>query len=304
MGSDDQRTHRFGGDWTETKLEVLGKYLRAYTTALRDKPSAIRPFKKAYIDAFAGTGYRTPRGAPKDTGMEFLFPEDAADEQEALLDGSARLALQVEPPFDAYIFIEQDSARCASLHALKSEFPEKARSIRVEQADANDRIKALCQKPWRSRRAVLFLDPYGAQVDWSTIEAVARTGAIDLWILFPLGMAVNRLLPRSGQVPPAWRRCLDRLLGTDDWFEHFHRVESSPTLFGEEGTYMVKESVDTIGRFFNDRLRSVFAGVVDEPGVLRNSTGCPLYLLCFAAANPKGAPTAKRIASYLLKDLR
>ena len=51
---------RFGGRWTETKLEILEAYLNAYTTALKHKP-----FKLIYIDAFAGTdrssGRRTGR---------------------------------------------------------------------------------------------------------------------------------------------------------------------------------------------------------------------------------------------------
>ena len=54
-------------------------------------------------------------------------------------------------------------------------------------------------------------------------------------------------------------------------------------------------------RYFNDRLKSIFAAVADEPKVLRNSANSPLYLLCFAAGNPKGAPIALRIASHLLK---
>lgn len=32
-------THRFGGDWTDAKLEVLAKYLKSYTTALEGKPT-------------------------------------------------------------------------------------------------------------------------------------------------------------------------------------------------------------------------------------------------------------------------
>lgn len=48
----DSKEHRFGGDWTETKLAILQKYLAAYTTALKRTS-----FRKAYIDAFAGTGY-------------------------------------------------------------------------------------------------------------------------------------------------------------------------------------------------------------------------------------------------------
>lgn len=43
----------------------------------------------------------------------------------------------------------------------------------------------------------MFLDPYGMQVDWATIEAIAKTKAIDLWILFPLGHIFQVLTKRS-----------------------------------------------------------------------------------------------------------
>ena len=62
--------------------------------------------------------------------------------------------------------------------------------------------------------------------------------------------------------------------------------------------------MDTIGRYFNDRLKTVFAGVVNEPGVLRNSSNNPLYLLCFAVANDRGKKIALRIARHLLRDMR
>jgi three-Cys-motif partner protein len=120
-----------------------------------------------------------------------------------------------------------------------------------------------------------------------------------LWLLFPLGIGVNRLLTKSGDIPETWRRRLDLLLGTEDWHKDFYRVESSPTLFGEADR-VVKATMESIGRFFNNRLRSVFAAVADEPRVLRNSANCPLYLLCFAVGNDKGAPIALRIASHLL----
>lgn len=87
------------------------------------------------------------------------------------------------------------------------------------RGDANDRIQELCDKDWPKHRAVLFLDPYGMQVEWKTIEAVARTRPIDMWLLFPLGIGVNRLLTKSGEIPPSWRSRLDLLLGTTDWYE-------------------------------------------------------------------------------------
>jgi three-Cys-motif partner protein len=141
------------------------------------------------------------------------------------------------------------------------------------------------------------------QVEWETIEAVAATKAIDLWLLFPLGIGVNRLLKSSGtaaSVPAAWQRRLDLLLGTTSWREELY--EQQPRLI-DDVERVIKLPVDAIGRYFNDRLASVFAGVA-KPGVLKNSADNPLYLLCFAAANEKGAPTALRIANSLLKDVR
>jgi three-Cys-motif partner protein len=43
---------RYGGSWTIEKLEILERYLDAYTRALKNKS-----FNLMYIDAFAGTGY-------------------------------------------------------------------------------------------------------------------------------------------------------------------------------------------------------------------------------------------------------
>lgn len=298
------KAHSFGGDWTSKKLEVLAKYLSSYTTALKNKPSPERPFRKAYIDAFAGTGYRSMRRDEETSLNNLVFPDLADVAPQELLDGSARLALKAQPRFDRYIFIERNADRCTQLEALKQEFPDLANDIRVEQGEANEEIRKLCEKNWRSHRAVLFLDPYGMQVDWQTIEAIAKTKAIDLWLLFPLGIGVNRLLTRSGDIPPTWRARLDRLLGTQDWYDEFYRVEHKPTLFGTEEERIVKATTETIGRYFNGRLKSVFAGVANEPGILRNSSNCPLYLLCFAAGNEKGARTALNIANYLLKEVR
>ena len=60
-------------------------------------------------------------------------------------------------------------------------------------------------------RAVVFLDPYGAQVDWSTIRDIGETKTIDLWVLFPLGQAVNRMSTRH-EPNPAWTKRLWQLV--------------------------------------------------------------------------------------------
>ena len=61
--------------------------------------------------------------------------------------------------------------------------------------------------------------------------------------------------------------------------------------------------METIGRYFNNRLGQIFAGVAGEPGVLRNTKNNPLYLLCFAVGNENGKKVALRIAEHLLKEV-
>lgn len=223
------KAHAFGGSWTEEKLRLLGDYLHAYTTALKRSS-----FVTGYIDAFAGTGSRVA-AQEHDTAQASLdLPDLVLPDAQQLLEGSARLALRTDPPFDRYIFIERSAERCADLAGLKAEFPDLARKIAIHQGDANSKIQALCARTdWRTRRAVLFLDPYGMQVEWKTIEAVAGTKAIDLWLLFPLGIGVNRLLTKTGDIPAGWRQRLNLLLGTDAWYDEFYRVDRQPGLFGD-----------------------------------------------------------------------
>jgi three-Cys-motif partner protein len=292
-------THRFGGDWTETKLEIISKYLGAYTTALK-----AQPFRKAYIDAFAGSGYRSIRADDGDEG-QLAFAELAEEQPQLLLEGSARRALRTSPRFDKYFFIEQSAERCAQLEQMKTEYPELSRDIVIHQGEANASIRALCSgTDWALRRAVMFLDPYGLQVEWPTLESIARTRAIDLWLLFPLGMGVNRMLDRSGQIPESWRERLNLLLGTDAWYDEFYRFERKPTLFGDCEESVIKASTETIGRYFVRRLETIFAAVSPEPKVLVNSRNCPLYLLCFAMGNEKGARLALKIANNILGKMR
>ncbi len=288
-------------DWTEQKLRVITSYLRSYCTALKNQG-----FSTTYIDAFAGTGYRAdPPHIQDETGL--LFPELAEAASRRLLSGSARRALTCEPPFDRYEFVELDPERCEELRRLASEFSDRPYRIAIHEGDANEKVPALCARDWHGERArgVVFLDPYGMQVRWATIEAIAATRAIDLWVLFPLGVAVNRLVTRSGQFPPGWRESLTRIFGTNNWEEVFYETKVQKSLLGGHHEQIAKVSVDVIGTYFNERLRSVFAGVAAKPAVLRNSVGNPIYLLCFAVANrePKAHGLALKIANHLLKEV-
>ncbi len=289
------KTQSFGGDWTEEKLIRIKKYLSAYTTALSKQP-----FRTAYIDAFAGTGYRQLRQERSPT--EYMFPEFIEEDAQSFLQGSAQIALQTQPRFSKYFFIERDEGRFAELAKLKEAFPALAADIVLINADCNAYLQDLClNRNWKHNRAVLFLDPFGMQVEWATIEAIASTQAIDLWVLFPLGVAVNRLLRRDGKIDTTLSRRLDRLFGTSDWFDAFYQTDVQQTLFGEEARLKKKANLEQIGRYFLARLKTTFAGVAEEPLPLYNSRGNPLYILCFAAGNPRAARLAVKIAQDILK---
>lgn len=289
-----QQSQLFGGSWTQEKLDKIRQYLVAYKTALKNQP-----FKLTYIDAFAGTGYREVVDSGLTDGQ--LFTELAEPEPQGFLDGSVRIALRIDPPFDEYIFIELSEKRFSELARIKEEFPQLASRVRLVKGDCNDHLQKLCNaRDWKYHRAVLFLDPFGMQVEWNTIKAVAATQAIDVWILFPLGVAVNRMLTRNGEIPEQWRLRLNRLFGTDEWFQIFYETEDESTLWGTKRRLRKVADFKRIAHFYLERLHTVFAGVADNPLQLRNSKGIPLFLLCFAAANPSGATIALKIAQHIL----
>jgi three-Cys-motif partner protein len=286
----------FGGDWTAEKLLRVQKYLTAYTTALQNTP-----FNLVYIDAFAGTGYRSITSV--DNKQELMFPDLIGEDAETFHAGSARIALETSPRFAEYVFIEQDTGKCGELEKLKAEFPDKAKDIHILNEDANVAINRFCDTSWKRRnlRAVLFLDPFGMNVTWQTIEAIARTEAIDMWYLFPLGVGVNRLLTKDGKIPDAWQLKLDNIFGCPDWKELFYKTEEMPTLFGNHEVTTKTGDFQQIADYFVKRLATIFAGVVKKPLPLYNSRKNPLYLLCFACGNKRGSPIALRIAEHILK---
>jgi len=286
----------FGGNWTQEKLELLTKYLHAYTTIFKRNPRA-QFFETTYVDAFAGTG---TLAAPERSGSgSQIFPE-LSEEVENYQKGSVQRALEVEPQFDHYIFIEKDNNRFRELEHLTKEFP--TRDIRVLNQDANEFLRNWCRGfDARSSRAVVFLDPFGANVDWEVIELIAKTRAIDLWLLFPL-FAVNRMLIKNQKPPTAWARRLTQLLGTANWENDFYTSRKEPeSLFDSERYEVIAKIANTkkISDFFVRQLQKHFAGVA-EPLILYNSRRSPLYLFCFAAGNEKGATTGLKIAKDIL----
>jgi three-Cys-motif partner protein len=287
----------FGGPWTQRKLSSLKGYLEAYMRILGKRPF----FETVYVDAFAGTG-AIPLPADRAESASLTVPEAELD---TFLVGSTRVALEVESPFGRYLFIERSRKKCQELEALKTDYPALANRIEVVQADANAYLTQWCEQTnWSNRRAVMFLDPCGMQVEWALIEAIARTQAIDLWFLVPVGMGLNRMLPQNNLPPDEWSRRVTKSLGirAEELQRRFYGPPIQPGFFDEEDRQEKKVDHERLKNYIVERLAEVFPAVAPKPLTLRNSKNSPLFLLCFAAANKKGAPTAIRIANHLLKE--
>jgi three-Cys-motif partner protein len=287
----------FGGGWTQRKLDVLKKYLQAYTKIFKRNPRA-RHYSISYVDAFAGTG--TLR-RPALGGLAKFLPELQENEKE-FRKGSVRRALEVEPPFDNYVFIEKDAKKCKELEAISADFPK--RNVKIVNEDANGALLKWCKTlDPKYERAVVFLDPFGASVKWEVIAALGRTRAVDVWVLFPY-FAINRMLVRKRRPPKAWADRLTSVFGTTEWENRFYSTTAFQSLLDSERLESVHKSADhrVITDFFVERLTREFVAV-SNPFPMHNSNGSLLFLLFFAAANEHSAKTGLKIANDIIGKL-
>jgi three-Cys-motif partner protein len=258
------------------KLERVRQYLSAFTTDMENKP-----YKTVYVDAFAGSGIVTMPKPKKERRGFGLFPVSDA---QPCIEGSAVQALRLPVLFKKYYFVERCPQCCSKLsNLIKSQFASLKKRISVECQDANTFLMDYCRfTQWRNRRAVMFLDSFGTVVEWETVKAIAETEAADLLYMFPLGIAVTRLLKCKGDIRPAARATLTRLFGTRDWYREMFKTTRWQGLLRMEEITRRQKGCEVIIKYFLRRLQSAFPHVARNPLKLRNSRGLPMYLLCFA----------------------
>src|SRR6266480_4975105 len=229
------------GRWSLEKLELLRKYLSAYIKIV-SKQTWCSGYE--YIDAFAGTGRPKSR------------------EEQHYVDGSPRIALGLNPPFTTYWFVEQSIWRADKLSSLQKEFSD--RNINICLGDCNQIIKEtiLPTLGYQMRkRAIAFLDPFGMQLVWKTMELVAKSKTIEIMLNFPV-MAINRavLRKRDDLISETQRKRLNEFWGTDDWTMELYQEEE--TLFGKERVKKLLSGKE-MGRIFRKRLAQIFPFCTD-----------------------------------------
>lgn len=276
--------HRFGGSWTVDKLQALRDYLGFYAQALK-----AQPFQLVYIDSFAGSGrcqVRLEGGA------------------EAVIDGSAKIALDCPVGFQSYHFIEAKARHADELASLIAAHPNGHRATleRARAADALPRLLAL--HDWRKTRGVLFLDPYGLQCTWDMVQRVAATKALDVFFLVSVSGLFRQAAINERRIDGKKSAALTRFLGTAAWQRALYTQEQ-PDLFEDAPQRTREPGYESLLRFTAERLKSVFPHV-GEPLLLRRKNGPVLFALFFAVSNPSSAAVAlaSRVSNEILSKLR
>ena len=247
--------------------------------------------KTYYIDAFAGSG-KVPLLEANFEGT--LWAEEANDEgfeiAQNFIKGSTQIALEVDPPFDKYSFIEKDKKKLQELSELLKRNTLLNR-IDMQVGDANTEVRKICSTMGTKDRGVIFLDPFGSQVEWETIEAIAATEALDMWYLFPAGLSVFRQISRDGSIHPTHIESINRIFGTEEWRTAFVKIRTVRDLFNQEVETIEKNvTPESAAEFMIERLKTVFKGTVAEFKVPLGKHAYPSYYLLFASGNPsKGA---------------
>jgi three-Cys-motif partner protein len=280
---------RWGGAWTEEKLDRVEKYLVAFQIALKKQN-----FKLVYIDAFCGRGEVSIRGGEElpllNEGRKFSV-------------GSARRALSLTQPFERYHFIDASEEAMLELKDWVAQaHPQLLGKVTFHVGDVNDQLPiVLSQLSKRSERGVLFLDPFGMQVNWETMREIAES-ILDIWYLVPT-MALNRMVSGKGQMPASWELKLDTFLGTTSWREKWYEKDNQGNLFLDKPEAVKRiASIERIEEDFIARMKFLFQVA---PNRLRLKDGNNiLFTLVFGCSNPnpRAFGLALKIANNLLKE--
>ena len=274
MGKQTKKSgSHFGGSWTQEKLTVINDYLNFYVTALSKQK-----VKLVYIDAFAGSGKTV-----LSDGTE--------------VDGSAIISLRYN--FDEYYFIEIDPDRANSLETIvKERYPQKLSKVHIINSNCNDSLKEVLSKLTVYNRAVMFLDPYALELDWSVLEVAKEKNILDIWYLFPLN-ALTRNLPKKKKITEATANKIDKILGTHDWENSLYQLDAQISMFGDEN--YIRVNFEQLVSFVRQRLASAFAYVSPKSRILKNSKNSPLFILFFMMTN--NSPKAIGLGSKVVNEI-
>lgn len=287
----------WGGDWTKQKLDAFEKYVRAYLKIMNKQKEKYNGWPTTiYFDGFAGSGINLPKEDNlKSDPLNGLELEKEASQYYV---GAAERVVSMDLSFDEYYFVDYNKKAIESLKKKLSPSQKGNRVYKYIVKDVNEGINKLSLHLDSKKSALVFLDPFGMDIQWNTISLL-KGKRVDLWILIPTGVAINRLLDREGEL-----RHLDKLeeclgLSETEIKREFYLEKEEFNLFNGKikSLEKISDSISHITKLYIKQLKTIWNFVTDEPLVLINSKNVPIYHFVFASNNQ----TALKIASGIIK---
>ena len=258
-------------------------------------------WKLLYFDGFAGSGTRTTnQGADSELMMELFREQEISLEQISVYQSAAERVVNIKQRgFDYYYFVDLDKSANDELKEKLHPYSNQGKNLTFRNTDANSITKRMgeCLIANEKIKGLVLLDPFGMNLDWETIAAL-KGASVDLWILVPSGVIINRLLERDGSLKHIEKLKQYFGLTKSEIESRFYTKKTDKTLFGEiEKVEKVKEPIKRIAELYVERLKTLFPYVTENPLVMTNTKGVPIFHFVFASNNKNAMKIAQQIIS-------
>jgi three-Cys-motif partner protein len=251
---------------TRDKLSWIKRCIDQFTTAMSPDADHRHPrfrgfAERNYIDMLCGPG--------------LVVTTDTREEEK----GSPIIALSTRYPFSHYYFVDSDPMNITALRQRVERDGYAAESSKSYLAgDCNARVHDVLRYIDKTRSINLaVIDGFGVECRWSTIEALAVCRRMDLIILIPQGMSINRNLHKwIGHTDPT---ALDGFFGTTDWRGIYQDAYSQPSKCIRSFLDLYQSNLRKLGYAQTDQVHEQ---------LVKSEGGQKLYYLVFASRSELG----------------
>ena len=272
VDSADGMPARESGEYAKRKLAFIDYYCPLAIDATEKKRA------RRYLDLFAGPGLNIIRETREEV------------EGGALRVLASRGRIHPEVSFDEAFLVNLSASDHAALKARVERAIAGNRcmvppgNVHHEHGDANEVLPRLLAHCHKLDYVLVFADIEApSHLPWSTIEALSSQGhkSIDLYVLFPLEMGLNRLMPYR-DMPAGHETIITAFFGTEAWkgilAQRFTEAQSRACMRRLEDLYL-------------QQLQSRWARAVKLFDVMRVGRK-GLYRMLFATNHPAGEKIA------------
>ncbi len=212
------------GVWSEDKYRLIALYDELFATGMKGKWD-----KRVYIDLYCGAGHGCIKGS------------------HTRLMGSPLIALNVEYPFDKYIFCDADPGK---LDALRNRVMRDAPTANVTYIEGrcDDKVDEILRAIPRGSSAnkvlsLCLVDPYDFGFKFETLTKLSSV-YVDFLMLLAAQMDANR---NYANYLAAGSTKIAEALGCDTWRERWTASKMTRERFPIFLAEQVSESLSTLG---------------------------------------------------------